>query len=383
MSAPIHQDELTPNDEKISAEFHYDSVEIDAPALQPSLSVAKAPPQQSSPERTINQENVLSVDPLSRMPEVEDNIEYRSVRITAIVSAVAVVVWIGVCVVLALGHLDKNDFVILRNGLTFANDTLGERLQAANAALHKVSRPMLSPTLAALETTGAVNAELPLAIKVTNYTPATAINLSGLAAGTTLSSGIDVGDGQWRIAVDDLPNTRVIPPPEYIGPMTIFVELRNDDDRALVRIPLRLTWRRAVTESTGTVEDSGASPLAAAPVVDDMAKQFVSDGAKQKDVAAAGPQSESRAPISGLIKPNKSQRFAKKRRHKAPSWDPERQTDVDRRTNLPLPVFGDILINAGAAQKREPGWNNDSADIIDRSWERCREPFACSREMRR
>ena len=154
--------------------------------------------------------------------ENEGAIEYRGVRITAIVSSVAVVAWTAVCVVLALGRLDTNNFIFLRNGLTFANDTLGERLQAANAALHKVSRQVLSPTLAASETTGAVNTELPLAIKVTNYTPGTAINLSGLVAGTTLSAGTEVGDGQWRVAIDDLPNARVIPPPEYVGPMTII-----------------------------------------------------------------------------------------------------------------------------------------------------------------
>jgi hypothetical protein len=383
MSAPIQQDELNRDDPKIYVPRKYRGIVIDAPALQPSLGVTKAPHSQSSADWTINQDNVFVAD---SHPEIDRNwgaIEYRGVRITAIISSIAVVAWTAVCVVLALGRLDTNKFIFLRNGLAFANDTLGERLQAANGALHKVSRHVLSPTLVASETTGVVNTELPLAIKVTNYTPGTAINLSGLVAGTTLSSGIEAGDGQWRVAIDDLPNTRVIPPPEYVGAMTIIVELRNDNDQAIVHIPLRLTWRRAVTESTGTVPNLSPAPLAADSVVNDTPKQVVSEDAMQNDVTVAPPQPESRTPLSALLRPSRSQKLAKKRRHKAPSSDAELQANVDRRMEQPPPLIGDFFANTEAARERKPVWRNDFSDIINRSWERCREPSDCSREIRR
>jgi hypothetical protein len=384
MSAPIQQDELNPSDPKISAAPEYYGVEMDAPTLQPSLNVIEATHSQNSEDWTINQNDVLVADASPKMRDDWSAIEYHGVRITAIVSAVAVVAWTAVCVVLALSRLDTNNFGVLRDGLAFANDTLGERLQAANTSLHKVSRQVLSPTLAAWETTGTVNAELPLAIEVKNYTPRTAINVSGLPAGTTLSSGDDAGSGQWRIAVDDLPNTRVIPPRDYVGPMTLFVELRNDDDRAVVRLPLRLTWRRAATESTGTVENPNSPPLEAS-VVNDTPEQVVPEGAIQRDLTAPAPQSESPAPVPPSIKSSKSQRLAKKRRHKTLSSEPEPQTGVDPGSNLPLPLplFGNIFANDGGTRDRKPAWNNDYPNTIDRSWDRCREPFDCSREIRR
>jgi hypothetical protein len=272
--------------------------------------------------------------------------------------------------------------IFLRNGLAFANDNLGERLQAADAAIHKVSRKVLAPTLVASETTGAVNAELPLAIEVTNYTPKTAINLSGLVAGTTLSSGIGVANGEWRVAIDDLPNTRVIPPPEYVGPMTIIVELRNDDDRAVVRVPLRLTWLGDVTRSRGSVESSNLLPPVETSVVSVAPEQGVSGDDVKKDLTATLPQQpESQEAIPALIKPIKKQKLVKKHRHKTASQDPEPETFGDARPKLPLPIFGDIIANTGGA--RNPTWSNAYPDIIDRSWERCREPFDCNRKAPR
>ena len=384
MSASIPQDEMNPDDPKIYVPPQYRRIEIDAPALQPSLGGTKPLHAPSSVDWTINQDNGFTADSLRGVDGNFGAIEYRGVRITAIASSVAVVAWTAVCVVIALGRLDTNNFIFLRNGVAFANDTLGERLQAANVALHKVSRHLLSPTLSASETTGAVNTELPLAIKVTNYTPGTTINLSGLVAGTTLSSGAEAGDGQWRISIDDLPNARVIPPPEYVGPMTIILELRNDDDQAIVRVPLRLTWRRAVTESTETTENISLLPPATGSVVTDETKETVSEDTMHNDLTVAPPpQPADRAPLSALLKPSKSQKLAKKRRHKALSSDADFQTDGDRSLDLPLPFFGDIFANAGAARERKRTWNNDYQDIINRSWERCREPFDCGREIRR
>jgi hypothetical protein len=324
-----------------------------------------------------NHRDIVSADPPSMTRVDGDGLEYHGVRITAIVSAVAVVVWTAICVLLALARLDTSSLSFTRNSLAFAGENLGERFLAASAALHKATRHVLAPTLAASETTGAVNSELPLAIKVTNYTPGTSINLSGLVEGTTLSSGAPGDDGQWRIAIDDLPITRVIPPPEYVGPMTLVVELRNDDDHVIVHIPLRLTWRRDITGSNAGIENSDALATAA-PVVDEAPESALPEEPSEKNLIAVPPQPA--PPIHGSVsRPEKNQRVAKKRRHRTSVSESEAQTSTDPRSDLPVPFIGDFFANAGTTRERKPAWSNDVPDIIDRSWERCREPFDCRR----
>lgn len=105
-----------------------------------------------------------------------------------------------------------------------------------------------APTLAVEDGNGEVNEPLPLGVKVTNYTPGATVNLSGLREGTAMSTGAASGAGEWRIAVDDLPNTLVIPPRDYLGPMNIVAELRGGNGQAIVRSPVRFLWRQSTPD---------------------------------------------------------------------------------------------------------------------------------------
>ncbi len=102
-----------------------------------------------------------------------------------------------------------------------------------------------APTLAVEDGSGEVNELLPLGVKVANYTPGATVNLSGLLKGAELSTGAASGEGEWRIAVDDLPNALVIPPRDYFGPMNIVAELRGGNGRAIVRSPVRFLWTQS------------------------------------------------------------------------------------------------------------------------------------------
>ena len=213
-------------------------------------------------------------------------------RVTALAIAVGVVVWTAFCIAVGLGRLETPAFAQMQKEQLFANDleiSVSERLQAANTAFQKVSRPVLAPTLVVADASGDVNAALPLAIKVTNYTPDISINLSGLVVGTMLSSGVGAGEGQWRIAVDDLPNTRVIPPLGYVGPMTVIAELRSGDDQAIVRTPVQLIWHPGATGSTEATESQSS---AAPPPDDTIATEQAADEqlvARQKDSTVTQP----------------------------------------------------------------------------------------------
>jgi hypothetical protein len=257
MSTPIQQAELSPDDPKFYAPPKWRSGEINAPSIQPSLKfefpASPAAPGWTAPSESAREDNAAP-DGQEQAPDVAHQLEYDRVRVTAIASAVGVVAWTAFCITIGLERLDKINFSQLRSAPTVASEpqsSLDERLQAAKAALQKEWRQTLAPTLVVADSTGVVNAALPLSIQVSNYTPDAKINLSGLLPGTMLSSGARSEQGQWRVSVDDLPKTHVIPPPEYIGPMTIVAELRNGDDQAIVRTPLRLTWRPATTEPIG------------------------------------------------------------------------------------------------------------------------------------
>ena len=275
MSTPIRQVEVSPEDPKFYAPPRWRRGEVVAPSIQPST---EFPVPQPYPDWTSHSDEV-SADVLAdergrsmykpvadALPKVRKHLVRHgngNMRVTSLAIAAGVVLWTAVCVVLALGRLDVINFEQLRNGLPSAKRAATSAVaaqQAINVAEaetpKEVVRPtpakeavtptlaneVATPTLAVADAIGESNAALPLAIKVTNAAPGTTITLSGLAAGTKLSSGVVAGEGQWRIALDDqssttdgLQNTFVTPPSDFVGPMTIIAELRSGNDPAIAR----------------------------------------------------------------------------------------------------------------------------------------------------
>jgi hypothetical protein len=378
MSTPIQQDELSPDDPKYYAPPRWRTGEIEAPPIQPPihppLRTTEPPSYQTSTHRISRQVDMLLTNAFPKSRRHPEELEYNRVRMTALVSAVGVVVWTGFCITAALSRLDTTNFYQLINGLGSANRTeiskvesapspspvtVEERLQAANTALFKVSPQISAPTFVVEDVSGIVNAALPLAIKVTNYTHNMTINLSGFVVGTMLSLGAEGGAGQWRVAIDDLPNTRVIPPPDYVGPMTVAAELRGGDDQAIVRTSLRLIWRPAATDSTGAVVPRPSDAFSSA--LDDMASKPVvleKAAAPQDDLAGtqprrlkAGRHASSAAKASSL----KKHGIAKRRWHRSPSSDPEMQYVGSRgelRPSLTYNLFD-------SPRERRPVWTDD------------------------
>jgi len=372
MSTPIQHDVLSPDDPKYYAPPKWRSGEIEAPPIQPQLRTHEFPDHPTSAHSISRHVDMplTNAPPRSRRPS--DELEYKRVRVTAIASAVGVIVWIGFCISAALGRLDTTSVTQWRNWFVSANEiskvesapppspvTIEERLSAANMALSKVSPPMLTPTFVVADVSGIVNAALPLAIKVTNYTPNTTINLSGFVVGTMLSSGVDAGGGRWRVAIDDLPNTRVIPPPDYVGPMTVMAELRSGDDQAIVRTSLRLNWRPPESESTGVVEPRPSDAFSSAlNKMESKQNPLEPVSAPQNDLAVAQPETPKaarHASSSSKAGSTRHHRLAKKRLHRNPSSDPELQTYVDSRGEL----RSSMSYGFDTGRERRPFWTDD------------------------
>ena len=189
MSTPIQQAELRPDDPKFYAPPKWRSGEINAPSIQPSLKSGGLPTAPASLAWTSSPDSVPEDNPApeaqEQTPDVSHQLEYDRVRVTAIASAVGVVAWTAFCITIGLERLDKINFSQLRSEPVAASEpesSLNERLQAAKIALQKQWRQTLAPTLVVADSSGVVNAALPLSIR-RNLTP------SDLATGFPPSLG--------------------------------------------------------------------------------------------------------------------------------------------------------------------------------------------------
>lgn len=173
----------------------------------------------------------------------------RAFSIFAIVAAAAGII-VGIIFFKAPNFAEGRDSAISTKE---AEISLTERRNAGTAALRQALQKALTPTLSVKGGSGEVNVPLPLGIDVTNYASGSIINFSGLLAGTVMSAGAASGEGIWSIAVDDLPKALVIPPRDYVGPMTIIAELHGSNGEAIVRSPVRYIWKQDAAESSKTL----------------------------------------------------------------------------------------------------------------------------------
>jgi hypothetical protein len=419
MSTPIRQ-EVSPEDPKFYAPPRWRRGEVVAPSIQPSLRSTEYPGPQAYPDWTSQHGDEVLADELGRstykravdaLPKGRQLSARRgstNMRVTALAIAAGVVLWTAVCVALALGRLDVINFEQLRNGLPLAKGAETSAVAAphiASVALaeksNEVTAPstvtevtpppakdVATPTLAVADAIGESNAALPLAISVSNATPGTTLTLSGLPAGTKLSSGAVAGDGQWRIVLDDqsraandsLRNTFVMPPSDFVGAMTITAELRSGTDQPIARAPVRLTWRPSPIDFSETVKPT---PSALSVPADDNAAPKDALLAWQDEPTTNGVSSQPkvRKHISSTSKTHaaRNQHAARKRQNRAPSIAQDPQATVTPWREVRSPYAYDMSADRHAG--RRSSWGDDVQNIIDRSWQRC--TFNCDREILR
>src|SRR6266567_760661 len=99
--------------------------------------------------------------------------------------------------------------------------------------------PKLTLTQGALRTAGVA---FPLNASLSGSATGATIVIDGLARGSTLNVGRASGAGGWRLSAADLDNALVQPPPGFVGPMDLVLELRLADDIIADRKGLHLEW---------------------------------------------------------------------------------------------------------------------------------------------
>lgn len=274
-----------------------------------------------------------TIHPRKRHRQFDDP-EYRRVRIAALASVAAAVAWTSFCVTTAVVRLDSENFGKWRDWLISADEPvmpLGERIEAATAALREVSPGVPTPVVVLADSIGAADSALPLLMKVTSYVPDTRIVLKGLTVGTTLTAGANVGDREWRINIEDLPNAYVIPPQGFVGPMTFVAELRDIDGHPLLRAPGQLTWIAVDVSSAMARKESakGEPPVTAVASAADagsqqLSGQFIEQKAK---VVLPRPRPIKHASLGGKAsKPKKQIATAHGLKERMPRRDPGADT---------------------------------------------------------
>lgn len=87
--------------------------------------------------------------------------------------------------------------------------------------------------------------EIGLGVKLKGTAEGALVFVSGLAAGTTLSTGHAWGETGWTVQAADLDKTVLRPPHGFVGMMQYTLTLRLADGRSADRQMLRLQWDQA------------------------------------------------------------------------------------------------------------------------------------------
>jgi hypothetical protein len=72
--------------------------------------------------------------------------------------------------------------------------------------------------------------------------PKAAVVISGLAAGSALSGGTQLGPNTWQLSAEGLDRAIITPPRGFVGAMDLTLELRLADSTAADRKSLKLEW---------------------------------------------------------------------------------------------------------------------------------------------
>jgi DnaJ domain len=145
-----------------------------------------------------------------------------------------------------------------------------------------------------------------LDIQVGGETAGLAVEISGLAAGMTISAGRPQGAGRWRILATDVDNAMIYLPPGFSGAIDFAVELRFLDDTVVDHGSLRLEWLQtapiesagatAVSKSSADKTSATAAPRDQDAIQDATGAVAVSQTSADKALAAAAPADQNAMP---------------------------------------------------------------------------------------
>src|SRR5215470_14777801 len=112
----------------------------------------------------------------------------------------------------------------------------------------QTSRDSASPRTASRQLTVDAVRPLPadeaatLTVSAKDAGPNAAVVISGLAAGSGVSAGKQLGPNTWQLSAEELDRAVITPPRGFAGAMDLTLELRLADNTAAERQSLKLEW---------------------------------------------------------------------------------------------------------------------------------------------
>jgi hypothetical protein len=87
-----------------------------------------------------------------------------------------------------------------------------------------------------------------LGIRIESARPDSFILIRGLPSGSFITKGSRIGKDGWRVPFQELAYAMLTPPPNFVGTMTLSVDLKNDDEVVTDSNVQRFTWSSAEKE---------------------------------------------------------------------------------------------------------------------------------------
>jgi hypothetical protein len=140
--------------------------------------------------------------------------------------------------------------------------------QRLRSSLFLASAPRPAPTLIVRNNSGNIDEPLQLGVSVDAAAPGMTVMIKSMPAGARLTAGRRVGADEWRVPVQDISHTAIIPPTDFVGEMNLSAELYTADGATLVTTFVRLTWASVQSDSAAAVvatRTMAAPPAAVAP----------------------------------------------------------------------------------------------------------------------
>lgn len=105
----------------------------------------------------------------------------------------------------------------------------------------KRAEPLI-PQLVVQNLQGNKGEPAPLGIRLAGQADGATIMISGLPAGTTLSTGTALGADAWQVPAGELANAWILPPKDFVGAADVSAELRIGDNAVAQRQSIHLEW---------------------------------------------------------------------------------------------------------------------------------------------
>jgi hypothetical protein len=132
--------------------------------------------------------------------------------------------------------------------------------------------------------TGFANEPIPLGVSLNSGSGLETVTVAGLAAGTKLSVGTQLGLTGWQVSAHDLDNAFAHAPKDFIGVMDVAVDLRSVGDRLLDNQVVRLEWIKRKEDRS---EPEPPKPLAAIQPLDPETIATLEGFLKSGDILSA------------------------------------------------------------------------------------------------